>query len=153
MWLDVQMHVTFLWTQVKSWTLHDCTKTEWVLGYVKNNVQLPSVLRTDSNEILTSYAPVSFAVHPESSSHIGMCTLVHGSMLSLSSKHKNSEKGSLKTRLIGIYNIMMLDMSMRHFYMAVWYSYIANWLISGDIGRVVCKPIEVMESDCFTQAL
>ena len=55
----------------------------------KNTVQLQFVSGTDSNGILTSYVPVSFAVHPESSSHIETCiTLVNGSMLSLSLKQK-----------------------------------------------------------------
>ena len=74
-------------------------------------------------------------------------------MLSLSSKQKRSGKVSLKTRLIGVDNKMKLDMLMKYFYITVPYFYITNWLISGDISRVIYKPTEVMESDYFTQAL
>ena len=53
------------------------------------------VLGTDDNGILILYVNASFAVHPESNSHIGICTtLVHESMLSLSSKQKSNEKSS-----------------------------------------------------------
>ena len=93
------------YTQVKSPALHDYTNIGRVIGYQKNTVQLPFVLWIDSNGILTLYVPVSFAVHPESSSHIGTCmTLGHGSMLSLSSKQKSNVKILSKARLIGVDN-------------------------------------------------
>ena len=120
----------------------------------KNTVQLPFVSGTDSNGILTLYVHTSFAVHPESISHIGTCTtLVHRSMLHLSSKQKSNGKSSLKARLVRVDNTMTLDILMRYFDSAVQYFYITNRLMAGGISGVIYKPTEVMESDCFTQAL
>ena len=118
-WFDIQTCIIFLSTQVKSQAIHDYTKTGRVIGNLRDNVQLSSVSGTDSNRILTLYVPVSFAVHPESSSHIGMCNLVPGSILSLSLKQKSSGRGSLKTRLIAVDSKMTLDMLMKHFYITV----------------------------------
>ena len=79
--------MSFLWTQEKSPVSHDYKRTGRIIECFKNTVQLLFVSGTDSNGNLTSYVPVSFAVHPDFSSHIGTCiTLVHGSMFSLSSK-------------------------------------------------------------------
>ena len=128
-WLDIHLRVPFLCTQVKSLALHDCTKIVIVIviDCLKNTVQLPFVSGTDSNEILTLYIPASFAVHPESSSHIGIyITLVHGSILSLSSKQKSNGKSSPKTRFIGVDNTMTLDMLMEKFYIAIQYFCIIN---------------------------
>ena len=96
---------------------------------------------------------MSFAVHLESSSHIGICNIVHGNMLSLSSNKNRNEKVSLKTRLIGVDNKMTIDMLMRHFYIAVQYFYITNPFISGDIDRVIYKPTEIIKNNYFVQAL
>ena len=65
------------------------------------------------------YVHVSFTVHPEPISCIGMSNLVHESMLSVSTKQKRSGKGSLKTRLIEVDNKMTLDMLMKHFNFAL----------------------------------
>ena len=129
---SIFMHTSKITSITRS---HKNWKSYWLS---KNTVQLPFVSGTDSNGILTLYVPVSFVVHPESSSHIGTCiTLVHGSMLSLSSKQKSNGKSSSKARLIGVDNTMTLDMLMKHFYIAVQYFYITNQLIAGDISRVI----------------
>ena len=44
-------------------------------------------------------------------------------------------------------------MFMKHFYIAVQYFDITNRLIAGAISRFICKLTEVMENNCFTQAL
>ena len=91
----------FLCTRVKSPTIQDHTQIGRIIGYLKNTVQLPLVAGTDSNGILTWYVHASFAVHPDSNSHIGTCTaLLHGSMLSLSSKQKSNGKSSSSAKLI-----------------------------------------------------
>ena len=82
-----------------------------------------------------------------------MWNLVHGSILSVSSKKQRNGKVSLKPRIIGIDNKMTIDMLMKHFYIAVRYFYITNQLMTGDISRVIYNPTEVMESNCFTQNL
>ena len=90
---------------------------EELLAALKHTVQLTVVSGTDINGILTSYVPVSFAVHPESNSHIGTCImLVYGTILSLSSKQKSNGKSSSKTRLIEVDNTMTLDMLINYFY-------------------------------------
>ena len=106
----------------------------------------------NNNRTITSYAHASLAVHPEFSNHIRICNLVHGNILSLSSKKERNRKVSLKTGIIGIDNKMTINTLMKHFYIAVQYFYITNQLISGDISRVIYKPTEVMESNYFTQA-
>ena len=124
---NMQLCVPFLCTQVKSPTIQDYKKIERVIGYLKNTVQLPLAVGIDSDKILTWYIQASFAVHLDFNSHIGTCTtLVHGSMLSLSSKQKSNEKGSLKTRLIRVDNKTTLDMLMKNFYIIVQYFYITN---------------------------
>ena len=82
-----------------------------------------------------------------------MCNLVHGNMLSLSSKKERSGKVSLKTGIIGIDNKMTINTLMKHFYIAVRYFYITNQSISGDISRIIYKSTKVVNSNYFTQAL
>jgi len=48
---------------------------------------------------------------------------------------------------------MMINMLMKHLYIAVRYFYITNRFISGDISRVIYKPTKTMKSDYFTQAI
>ena len=55
-----------------------------------------------------------------------MWNLVHGNMLSLSSKKKGFGKVSLKTRVIGIDNKMTIDKLIKHFYIAIQYFYVTN---------------------------
>ena len=87
-------------SKIKSITwLH---KTGTDVGYLKTTVQISSVSEIDNNWILTFYVPVSFVVHPESSIHIGMCTLVHGSVLSLSLKQKSSGKVHWRLDSLGL---------------------------------------------------
>ena len=118
---DIQtvLRIIFLWTRVILQTLLDYTKPGRAIGYLIDTVQPPSISETYSNGTLTSYFHVSCVVHLESSSHIWMCILIHGRMLSLLSKQKRSKKGSAKIRLIGVDNKMILDMLMKYFYIAV----------------------------------
>ena len=92
-------------------------------------------------------------MHPGFNNHVRMCNLVHGNMLSLSSKKDRNGKVSLKTGIIRIDNKMTMYTLMKHFYIAVQCFYINNRLISGDISRVIYNPTEVMKSNYFTQAL
>ena len=80
--------------------LLDYMKTGMVIGYLMDNIQQPSVLETNSNGTLTSYIHMSLALYLEYNSHIQMCNLVHGSMISLSSKKNKSEKVTLKAIII-----------------------------------------------------
>ena len=110
----IPMHTSKISSITKS---HKNWKSYWL---PKNTVQLPFVSGVGSNGILTIYVHASFSVHPESNSYIGTCTtLVHGSMLSLSSKQKNNGKSSSKARLIGVDNTIMIGILMQHFYIAV----------------------------------
>ena len=124
-----------------------------VIGCLIATVQTLSASGNDSNGTITSYAYESLAVHSEYSNHIWMCNSVHGDMLSLSLKKDRSGKLSLKTGIIRIDHKMTIDTLLKHFYIAVWYFYITNRLISGDISRVIYKPTETMKSNYFTQAL
>ena len=91
-----------------------------------------------------------------------MClTLVHGSMLSLSSKQKSNTKSSSKAGLAGVDNTMSFVVSMKHFFVSqvrsinitVGYFYITDRLLTGEISRVIYKPTEEIKSVYLTKAL
>ena len=50
---DIQLCVPFLCRQVKSPTIQDHSKIGRIISYLKNTVQLPLIVETDSTEILT----------------------------------------------------------------------------------------------------
>ena len=85
---------------VISRTLLDYTETARFIGCLIDTVQKSFVSGTVSNGTITSHAHASLEVHQKSSNHIQMCNLVHGHMLSLSSKKERSGKVSLKTGII-----------------------------------------------------
>ena len=149
------MRSTLLWTWwVVFWALVDYTETRRTIGcLIDTVVQTLYVSGTNSNVNTTSYVNTSLAVYPGSNNHVNMCNLVHGNMLSLSSKKERSSKVSLKTGIIEIDNKMTINMLMKYFYIAARYFYITNWLISGDINKVIYKPTEAMKSDYVTEAL
>ena len=108
------------------------------------------------------YIQASFAVHLEYNICIRICTtLVHGSMSSLASKQKNNTKSSTRDGLIGVVNTVTFFILMKHCVVSqvrsininVQYFCIVDQLMTGDTSKVFYKPTEIMENDCFTQAL
>ena len=115
------MCTILLWPWVVSQAFVDYTETGRIIGCPIDTVQTLSVLGTDSNKTLTSYVHASLVVHPGSNNHVPMCNLVHGNMLSLSSKKDKSGKVSLKTGIIEIDNKMIINLLTKHFCIAVQY--------------------------------
>ena len=92
-------------------------------------------------------------VHPESNDHLQIRNVIHGNMLSSSSKKQQNGKVSLNNDILGVDYKMTINMLMKHLYIAVQYFYITNLLISGKISRVIYKPTKTMKSDYFTQTI
>jgi len=103
----------------------------------------------DSIGNITSYFHTSLVVHPGFKDHLQIRNLISGTMLSSSSKKQRNGKVSLKNGILGVDYNMMINMLMKHLYIAVRYFYITNRFISGDISRVIYKPTKTMKSDYF----
>ena len=88
-----------------------------------------------------------------SNDHLRIRNLIHGNMLSSSSKKQQKGKVSLKNGIIGVDYKMTINMLMQHLYIAVRYFYITNRLIFGDISRAIYKPTKTLKSNYFTQAI
>ena len=120
------------------------------IGRILDDVQAPYVSSNNSIGTITSYFHKSLTVHPGSNDHLQIRNLIHGNMLSLSSKKQRNGKVSLKTGIIGVYYMMTITMLMEYSYIVVRYFYIINQLILRDISRVIYKPTKSMKSNYFS---
>ena len=109
-----------------SLVLADYTNMRGIIDCILDDVLAPHVSLNNSNGSVTSYFHVSIIVHSGSNDHLQLRNLIHGNMLSLSSKKERNRKVSLKTGIIGIDNEMVIDRLMQHFYVALQYFYITN---------------------------
>ena len=92
---------------------------------------------------ITSYLHTSMVVHPESNNHLQIHNLIHGKMLSLSSKKQQNGKVPLNNGILWVDYKMMINMLMKYLYITAQYFYITNQLISGKISRVIYKPTKL----------
>ena len=104
-------------------------------------------------EYITSYFHTLMVVHLGSNDHLRIHNLIHGNMLSSLSKKRRNGKGLLENGILGVDDKMKVTMLTKHLYIAVWYFYITNRFILGDISRVIYKPTKTTKSNYFTQAL
>jgi len=132
-----------------SQALVDYADMRRIIGCILDDVQAPCVSINNSIGAITSYFHTSMVVHPGSNDHLRIRNLIHGNMLSSSSKKQKNGKVSLKNGIIGVDYKMTISMLIKHLYIAVQYIYITNRLISGDISRVIYKPTKTMKSDYF----
>ena len=71
-----------------------------IIDHILNNVYTPPVSLRDSIGSITSYFRTSMVIHPESNDHLQMHNLVHGNMLSSSSKKQQNGKVSLNNGIL-----------------------------------------------------
>ena len=113
------MCATLWWTWVVSRALVHYTETGRIIGCLIDTVQTLPVARTDSNGTITSYVHISLAVYPRSNDHLQMHNLIHGNMLSLSSKKQRNGKVSLKNGILGVDYKITINMLMGYLYIAI----------------------------------
>ena len=124
-----------------------------IVGHMLDDVYVPCVSMNDSIRTITSYFHTSMVVHQGSNDYLQIRKWIHGNMLSSSSKKQRNRKVSLNNGILRVVYKMTIKMLMKLLYISVWYFYITNRLISGDISRVIYKPSKSMKSDSFTQAV
>ena len=115
-----------LWSWMISLTLADYTDMRRIIGCILDDVLAPHESLHNSIGSVTSYFHVSMIVHSGSNDHLRLHNLIHGNMLSSSSKKQQKGKVSLKNDIIGVDCKMTINMLMQHLYTAVQYFYITN---------------------------
>ena len=151
-WFDKQVRATFLWSWI-SRVLVDYTNMGSIIGCIMDNIYAPCVSINDSIGTITSYFQTSMVVHPRSNDHLQIHNLIHGKMLSLSSKKQRNGKISLNNNILGADYNMIINVLVKYLYIDVGYLYITNRLISGDISRVIYKLTRIMKRNYFIQAI
>ena len=86
MWFNIQVRATFLWSWIISWALVDYTDIRKIIGCKLDDVQASSVSMNNSIGTITSYFHTSMVVHPGFNDHLQIHNLIHGNILSSSSK-------------------------------------------------------------------
>ena len=152
-WFDTQVGDTFLWSQRISQALVDYTGIREIIGCIHDNVYKPSLPIKDSIGPITLYFHISMIVYSGSNNHLQIRNFIHGNMLSSSLKKQRIGKVSLNNSILSIRYNITIDMLMNYLYVAVQYFYITNWLISGNISKVMYKPTKIMKSDYFIQTI
>ena len=152
-WFDTQVRVTFLWSWIMSRALVDYTDIGRIIGCILDDVQAPYVSMNDSVRNIISYFHTSMVVHPGSYDHFWIHNLIHGNMLSSSSKKQMNGIVSLKNYIQGVDYKMTINMLLKHLYLAVQYFYITNRLISGYISSDIYKPTKIMKINYFIQVI
>ena len=102
-----------------SWLLVDYTNMGRIIGHILDNVYTLSVSMKDSIKPITSYFHTSMIVHLKSNDHLQIRNLIHGNMLSSSSKKKQNRKVSLNNGITGVEYKMMINMLMKYSCIAV----------------------------------
>ena len=75
------------------------------------------MIGADNSRSLTWNIDALFAVHLDCKSHTGSClTLGHGSVLSISAKHKINTKSLTEAELVRVDDAMIFVMWMKHFF-------------------------------------
>ena len=104
--------------------LVDYTDMGRIIGHILDDVQAPCVSATNNIGSITSYFYTSMVVHPRSDDHLRIRNLIHGNMLSSSSKKQRNGKVSLKNGILGVDYKMMMNMLTKNLYITVRYFYI-----------------------------
>ena len=107
---DALTAISFLTTRVRNPDEDDCKKLRRLLGYLKQTIQLPLILRSDGVNVLKWWVDESYADHDDMRGHTGgtmpMGTDGRGLIISISEKKKINKKSSTESELIGADNAM-----------------------------------------------
>ena len=100
-------------------SLVDYTNLGRTIGCILDAVYTLSVSMKDSIGFITFYFHISMVVHPGSNDHLRIHNLIHGNMLSSSSKKQKNGKIPLKNAILGVDYKITINMLMKHLYIAV----------------------------------
>ena len=113
---DIGTAIAFLCTRVKSPDVHDWKKLGRVMKYLQLTPFLPLVLGWNGTGDVYWYVDASFAVHKDMRSHTGgMMTLGQGAVISSSTKQKINTKSSTEAELVGVDDVLNLQVWTRYF--------------------------------------
>ena len=113
-WFDTQVRDRFLLSRMISWSLVDYNTMRRVIGYILDNVYAPFMSIKDSIGSITSSFHKSVVVHLRSNDYLRTCNIIHGNMLSLSSKKQRNGKVSLNNGILRVDYKMMIAMLMKN---------------------------------------
>ena len=102
-----------------SQSLVDYTNMGRIIGCILDDVYAPSVSMKDSIRSITTYFHTSMVVYPGSNDHLRIRNLIHGNILYSSSKEQQNGKFPLDNGILGVDYKMMINMLMKHLYIAV----------------------------------
>ena len=113
-WFDKQICSTFLWSRIISLALVDYTNMGRIIGCILDNVYTPCLSMNNSIGTIPLYFHILMVVHPGSNDHLQIRNLIHGNMLSSSSKKQQNGKVSLNNGILGVDYKMTINMLMKH---------------------------------------
>ena len=113
---DIQTAIAFLCTRVKAPDIHDWKKLIRVMKYLQLTPFVPLVLGSDGSGMIHWYVDASFAVHKDMRSHTGaLMTLGQGAVIAMSNKQKINTKSSTEAEVVGVDDMMNIQVWTRHF--------------------------------------
>ena len=95
-------------------SLVDYSNMGRTIGCILDNVYIPSVTTKDRIGSITSYFYTSMVIHPGSNDHLQILNLIHGNILSSSSKKQLNGKVALNNDILGVDYKMMTNMLIKH---------------------------------------
>ena len=113
---DIGTAIAFLCTRVKEPDVHDWRKLGRVMKYLQATPFLPLTLGWDGTGNVHWYVDASFAVHRDMRSHTGgVMTLGKGAVITVSTKQKINTKSSTEAELVGVDDILNIQVWTRYF--------------------------------------
>ena len=95
---DAQTEIAFLTTRVRELGEDDWKKLRRLLGYLKQTIKLPLILRADRVNVLKWWVDASYAAHDNMRGHTGGTMSMGkdgcGSIISISKKQNLNKKSS-----------------------------------------------------------
>ena len=114
---DIQVTVVFLCMRAKALIEGDYQKLGILIGYVKEIIDLPLILRLNGSETLVLKVDISFAIHGDASSHTGSSlTLGQASVISMSKKQNVLTQSSTEAELVGLDDVTTFVMWAKQFF-------------------------------------
>ena len=135
--------IAFLTTRVRKPDKEDWKKVRIFLGYLKQTIKLPLVLRANGVNVLKWWVDASYAAHDDMRGHTGGTMSMgkdgRGSIISISKKQKLNTKSLTEAELIGADDAMPQMLWTRYFLEAQGYGIDENILYQDNMSAMLLE--------------
>ncbi len=137
---DTCLSIAFLVTRVRAPDRDDWEKLRHFVEYLRKDHARALVLSAENNGLLMWYVDASFAVHPNMWGHTGGgLTIRRGFPISVSTKQKLNTRSSTESELVGVDDMMPINLLARYFLISQGYGVVNNLLLQDNRSSILLE--------------